>query len=500
MTEQAPSGLSTLEKERARLARDREKFEQNQKRKEDILNGAESFGMYDEDVTPAEGELTFEEYAAQRPAEGIVRNGDNFQDAQSGKFATQEAYEAQKGDIQDHYDQLGGLVNTGEYQIPNYEDMGVVQLAKEASKARALGDRAGEEEIRVAVEHHLTMDAMKDDSETPEEAQARFEAEVARYDSLVERFENLSATAKPEQVTSQVVAEAASTEGVDEADGVNVEASAEPAATDFFVNTEGEVVLAGESQTTPEDDPVKGKELVVFEGEDSSETSDAIETSEAPDSSETSEETEEKEVSRFDRVKNWFKKERQSHQEHGGAIYWANKWERAQRGFDDKVLNHGVTSEMSDEEVEHKRKRNRVALIAGASVLAVAAVAGIGLYAYNDMVSADQIPSFDGGASAQEVVPTDVVSAPEVVAPSVDVAPVAPEVSIPAEAFNVSSGAGGEQLFTNLGIEQSKWYTNENTLLSQFPTEFYRMSDGHVGIAGPGMLSQGAQDFIKTLK
>jgi len=219
MTEQAPSGLSALEKERARLASERAKLEH----KENVLNREELFGKYDEGAIPAEGEMTYQQYLEQRPAEGVVRDGDGFRDAQSGKFAEAKSYEAQKGDIQDHYDQVGGLVNKGEYQPPDYENMGVVQLAKEASKARALGDRAGEQDVRAAVEHHLTIDAMKDDSETPEEAQARYESELARYDSLVERFENLRSTAKTEKVTPEPTVEAASAESAPEVEPVTPE-------------------------------------------------------------------------------------------------------------------------------------------------------------------------------------------------------------------------------------------------------------------------------------
>jgi len=519
MTEQAPTGLSVLEKERARLASERSRLE----RQEEVLNREELFGKYDEGVTPAEGELTYQDYLDQRPAQGVIRDGEGFRDAQSGAFAKKELYEAQQGTIQDHYDQVGGLVNTGEYQPPNYDDMGVVQLAKEASKARALGDRAGEEDVRAAVEHHLTMDAMKDDSESPEQAQARYEAELARYDSLVERFENLRNATTPAETFTAPVVDAAEEQpeepayevvetdptlptnipgnefvmlgspDVEDAAHVPVEAtpSEETPAdsngegeSDVATIAEGKELVVVENEVVDEADLAKGKEVTIFDGEVT-------------------------EPSRVERVKSWFKRERKSYQEYGGMAYWGERWNRAAKGLRDHTLDYGVTEETSNEDREQKRKRNRVVILAGVAALGVVAATAIslgihdgsGVEATTSGAGLDQVPSVaevpavdTTPLSPVEVLPLEVGDG----ALGAESIPHLPE--LPVESFNISAGQGGEALFTNLGIDPSKWYANENTLLSQFPTEFYRLSDGHVGIANSGMLSQGAQDYIATLK
>ena len=557
MSEQAPTGQSTLEKERARLASEREKLDH----KESILNREELFGKYDEGVTPAEGEMTYQQYLEQRPADGVYRDGAGFREAQSGQFSTQDAYEAQKGSIQDHYDKVGGLVNTGEYQPPNYEEMGVVQLAKEAAKARALGDTAGEEEVRAAVEHHLTMDAMKDDTETPEEAQARYEAEIARYDSLVERFENLRAKVTPAQSEQvQSAAQPESTSGP-EAPEVKESAPAEKEVPTPEVHHNGEKVVIDNVFESPDGKKVvqiidaEGKSKLVFENELSYVTPAPDNKAETPatpaeapvqpeavgspafvvDGKDEAEVVgqapvdpakgkelvpfvgsagrevaviEEEPQSRLDRIKNWFKKERAHYQEFGGKAYWGEKWTRAVQGIHDNTLDFGVTEEMSDEEKEHKRKRNRKVIIIGATAIGVTAIgfAIHGALNAHDVQHAagGDIPTPGGSGSGTGEVASRVENPPLVTGaevPGVDTVSAVPETSaVPVESFNIPSGMGGEQFFTNLGIDPSKWYANEQTLLAQFPSDFYPMSDGHVGIAHSGWLSQGAQDFINTLK
>lgn len=517
MTEQAPTGLSVLEKERARLASERSRLE----RQEEVLNREELFGKYDEGVTPAEGELTYQDYLEQRPSEGVVRDGEGFRDAQSGAFAKKELYEAQQGNIQDHYDQVGGLVNTGEYQPPNYDDMGVAQLAKEASKMRALGDTAGEGDVRAAVEHYLTMDAMKDDSESPEQAQARYEADLAQYDSLVEAFEKLRGVVAPaeapdvdgaeeqiEEAAYEAIesdptsptnipsnefvmlgspdAESAALVPVEATPSEEASADADSKSESDAANiAEGKELVVVENEELDEVDPAEGKELTIFDGELA------------------------KEPSRVERVKSWFKRERKSYQEYGGMAYWGERWSRANKGLRDRTLDYGITEETGDEEREQKRKRNRVVIIAGVAALGVVAATaiGLGLHDGSGAEAATGNVGFDQVAPVAEVPTVDVAPLSPVDILPLDVGdgtlgaesiPHLPE--LPVEGFNISAGQGGEALFTNLGIDPSKWYANENSLLSQFPTEFYRLSDGHVGIANPGMLSQGAQDYIATLK
>lgn len=74
------------------------------------------------------------------------------------------------------------------------------------------------------------------------------------------------------------------------------------------------------------------------------------------------------------------------------------------------------------------------------------------------------------------------------------------------EAFNITGGDGGETLVDgiskelwpngNTRIDTEVWYRIENELLAENPREFYRMSDGHVGIVRPGYMSESAKNTI----
>ena len=127
----------------------------------------EAFGKFDVAV-PNSGEDTYQSYLDQRPSESIVLNSaDKPVGAETNRFASKEAYEAQNSSTQDYYDKLGGVAAKQEqFTPPTYEEMGLLQLAKEASKARQLGDPAEEATIRAALENHLAGDALKDDTET----------------------------------------------------------------------------------------------------------------------------------------------------------------------------------------------------------------------------------------------------------------------------------------------------------------------------------------------
>ena len=67
------------------------------------------------------------------------------------------------------------------------------------------------------------------------------------------------------------------------------------------------------------------------------------------------------------------------------------------------------------------------------------------------------------------------------------------------EPISVVSGEGGIELFNSIGLNSDVWYDNARTLLNQFPQDFY-LEGGDVRIAHPGALSQGAQDFINSLR
>lgn len=79
----------------------------------------------------------------------------------------------------------------------------------------------------------------------------------------------------------------------------------------------------------------------------------------------------------------------------------------------------------------------------------------------------------------------------------------------PAETFeslNIPQGGGGEQLLQAINrefwpngvmaIDQSAWYDIEDQLVRDYPQDFYRMADGHVGLMRPGYISEQAKNGL----
>jgi hypothetical protein len=61
---------------------------------------------------------------------------------------------------------------------------------------------------------------------------------------------------------------------------------------------------------------------------------------------------------------------------------------------------------------------------------------------------------------------------------------------------SVDKGMGGIELFKEMGLSAGDWFEHEEALLKAHPDDFYRMSDGHVGLQHPGKLSEDAMSDI----
>lgn len=592
----APSIRSDEHDKIAKLQRELEKAQFDAQQKE-------VFGKYDV-TAPNESEGTYQEYIDSRPGDGIVRSGDVFQNAATGQFASEAAYAAQNGTAEDHYDAVEKVTFNGD----QYKAMGVMQLAKEAAIARKEGNRAREGLIVEALEHHLTMDAMKDDSESPAEAQARYESEIKRYEELVTKFSagetgtGASTTTaaeaggaaqqgttpqgaeapgtKPEatptekevtlngekvtinnvfvspdgQRVVQITAEDGTKQYVAESDLTFSEAAAasdtasdaggteeaEPAATTgpegqpaeadastgnedeeanaepyngpaFAVNGKGRATILdpsikADATQEPSAFAVDSKGEVEVLDDDLKAQTEHIEVDPRVEEERLAAEAAaaaESDKKFTERVKNWFQKEGKKLQEFGGKAYMGSLFEAGARGVKtgvNRMLEWRIKEDMTPEEKDKIRKQNRY----GALIFTGATAAlTIGLLAANGM-------SNDGGPGVEDLpapTPTETIDPglKDILNPSSEASLdspdlVAAESIVPNEAFNITDGGGGEQLFNDLGIDTAKWYANENSLLANFPNDFYRMDSGHVGIAQPGYLSQGAQDAINALK
>lgn len=167
--------------------------------------------------------------------------------------------------------------------------------------------------------------------------------------------------------------------------------------------------------------------------------------------------------------------------------YWSGRWTT------DPLVNKNVADTMTDEQkqAERQKARRRTFLGRGAAVVALAAVAGglfLGLKGDSGPERAPANVEVAADDAAAEQTPDEQPASEQAPAPEAD------------PAFTVPAGGGGEALFRGLGLEPSAWYNNEQTLLEQFPDDFYQMNDGHVGIARPGQLPPRVQDFINTLR
>jgi len=182
-----------------------------------------------------------------------------------------------------------------------------------------------------------------------------------------------------------------------------------------------------------------------------------------------------------ERTKAWFGKNKESHKEKFRPSYWNARWS----GLKYRVMNHGVTEEMSDLEVDKKRNGNRRKIIIGAAAIGVLAI-GAGIFAVSEMTEnfnpdsstaseSPDVSNTDGGGTGATETP-EVPEAPEI--PPVETGPIDP-------GFTPTQGEGGYQLLGGLGIDPSKWDGIEQQLKDLSPSEFYLMDDGHYGINYP---------------
>ena len=571
--------LQQLDEQRAKLdARRAEKIAEIQRN--------EAFGKYDQHV-PNKDEETHQSYLNQRPADGVLRDGEGFRAAASGQYASEASYTAQNGTAQSHYDTLNGIENTS-FEAPKFDNLSLTQLAKEAAQANRLNDIAGVDEIRAVAERAI-MDRITQPGYETNDADAEQKDELKRFDGMVEWLsEEHDKVAKPseeaptvtpeapvseevivEDVDEEVVppaeeavvadpvetAEAPVTPPVESAEPETTEPDAaqqvtpvapvvapvdSPVSTPRVLQENGaspttipgvhplsvtvplvysepqsgqnpDTIIVQERATNPADAeyiPVDydSNQRVLMNGEDvfieaysvdaeghktyKLESGEYVDESQldisyfsdqGSESASTTEAGAEKRTL-TERTKAWFGKNKESHKDKFRPSYWNARWS----GLKYRVINHGVTDEMSDVEVDKKRNGNRRKVIIGAAAVGVLAL-GAGIFALSDMTD-NFNPDASASPSATETAGVDdggAIGATE--APEVPEAPVPPPVETgPIDpGFTPTQSEGGYQLLSGLGIDPSKWDGIEQQLKDLSPGEFYLMDDGHYGINYP---------------
>lgn len=196
------------------------------------------------------------------------------------------------------------------------------------------------------------------------------------------------------------------------------------------------------------------------------------------------------------------------------------------RGMDD--AGHFIT-EKYEESVGVERGKNRKAVLWGMGSVVVGATFAEGIYTAADYAtgSTDKLHSSWSaireslGFRPEGAIPDDVPQSEsgglgeavgelaEKLEPGGGDGPgasvsseLAPDVAnhISAEQYDamttVDKGMGGIKLFKEMGLTAGDWFQHEEALLKAHPDDFYRMSDGHVGLQHPGKLSEDAMSDI----
>ena len=402
----------------------------------------EEWGKYDVTV-PNAGEITYQEYLAQRPSDGVVRDGEGgFINTATGETATEDDYSTQLSaeSTDEYYARKGNITNESEYTPPELDKMGLMELANEAAKAIALGDKSHEDDVRRAVMKYTTQESRKDQSVNASDRTKNRDQDIenfwARVNHIIDKKARKAEASQGEsEADSSTPPEAGSDrdssdaekseranagdvvkyngekmtigEVFEDSSGKRVFELTDTNGQKHLVREEGVLLQESESAAdTSEDEPVQvpaAEESGSAEGEAES-NNDESEDDEPPLSmppppptpnrglpidptgrevvlwdgahKEVVPMSPEQEKSRWEKIKAGFKFERDMLRKYGAMAYFSEKWDRVMRGLKDHTLDHGITEEMSDEEKEKKRKRNRVVLIAGG-----AAVAALGVVA-----------------------------------------------------------------------------------------------------------------------
>lgn len=158
----------------------------------------------------------------------------------------------------------------------------------------------------------------------------------------------------------------------------------------------------------------------------------------------------------------------------------------------------------NDSENESRRRERNASIAKGAAILGVVALGAYLMNKYGtDSIDASSLgdtgpdaslnvdpSSLGGGESIVDVSDNGVA---EVISQS-------PDVYIDNPIYEVPSGSGGEALFQRMNLNPTDWYGVQEQLLTNFPSDFYRMDSGNVGLSHSGWLSEEARTFLENYK
>ena len=480
-------------------------------RKDFVKQQEDLFGAHDEvkaeDVP--EGELTYEQYLAQRPVakEGDFYHHNNrvYSAVPTGPMQNKKAiYEAKLDNsaADEHYEKLEVQANRND-------------VIDDAVKENEIKDVGYDKQIRINVEG---------ESLVQQEPRLRGllsvgEELLALHNSDL-RGEEYDKTIKPlldeKQVMYDDLHKLYQSEGYDDRALWYIEDKTNARTDPDYIPVEGSAYLNGEKveilEFTETPDGKKAYTIEKADGQIYAVYTDEVtfkrefDKYEAPEEPDTESEAK---LSRFQRTKKWFGKKVKHFQEYGGYTRMGYAFSGAMGKAGEWLTSYKVNeATMSAEEVQKQREKNRRHNIMGGAALfaAVAISSKLGfdfLQGFDGNDTQAHLPPDAGHASAGDFVPH--LPAPAENADSVPMlpsldqggadyspdpvveAPVASSIGIDNPAFDIPSGGGGLDMYHDLGLTDDQWKQQAPELQRLFPHVLYiDNATGDIRFVAPG--------------
>lgn len=447
-----------------------------------------------------EGELTYEQYLAQRPVakEGdMYHEGGRIHDATTGSFANKEAYTAklENSSAPEHYQKLEVQSNrdtafdeaSAENETKNKDYDEIIRDITE-------GEFLVQKEVRLRAllavgEELLTLYNSKLTGEEFEKTiRPKLEEKKAIYEDLYNLYEENDAL---DNRALQYI-EAKTNARVDDPDFIPIEGSAyfngdKVKILDFIENPDGTKAYTIEKA----DGSIEAiyTSDVTFKRE--------FEPYEAP---------EEEKLSRFERAKKWFGKEGRKIQEFGGWAYLGGLWNSSNNWLTNRHIDEET---MTPEQVQAQklinRRHNMLGLAAGVVVGMLAQRTGVAIFDSLTPPSAHTVDALGlGGNGYNHPAPTvEIGHADGGTADGSEFVPHLPAsnegLGVDNPAYNIADNGGGQELFGKLNMSATQWEQHAQELLDSFPDTFY--PDGtEVRIASEGVLPIEVRNAIEEIR
>jgi hypothetical protein len=501
-------------------------------RKEFVAQQEDIFGANDnvETETVPEGELTYAQYLAMRPAaqEGdTYRTNGQVRDAVSGNFSKKADHEA---------------------KVENYKpDVYYKELSKSSLADMVYDEAAAENEVKNRDYETLIRDNKEGELLVRKDPRLRGllsvgEDLLALHNSTARGIE-FEETVKPDLEAKQAIFDTLykvyadsdideralwyiddkTSARVEDPDFIPIEGSAylegdKVIVIDFVETDDGQKAYTVEKQdgtvtaVTAEEVSFKREfePVVKVEAAEQPEVSEVVEadTQENVEVTEANDEKNEEKQSRFERAKKWFGKEGRKWQEFSGITYVGKAWGDALNA-PGKWMSRHLSKDMLTDDIEAQKNKNRRNKLLGAGAVLVVGLVARQLDIHTDVFNALDFNLFpDNGPNPVDLssgyggdtphletgIPEG--SEPQIVPKLPEGANVAP---IDSSVYNIPESGTGLNLFDKAGLSSDKWYENAQTLASKFPSDFYS-EGGDVRLVHSGQLSSAAQQYIESLK